>query len=74
MRSKIRLRIGLASGFGKKYSSDVHWFFGRNRETESGSRRGGVRMFNNYNVNPIIAIGFAVVVFAIMMVLALNAP
>jgi hypothetical protein len=31
-------------------------------------------MNGNYNVNPIIAIGFAVVVFAIMMVLALNAP
>lgn len=30
-------------------------------------------MFNNYNVNPIIAIGFAVVVFVIMMILALNA-
>lgn len=26
----------------------------------------------NHNVNPIIAIGFAVVVFAIMMVLALR--
>lgn len=30
-------------------------------------------MNHNYNVNPIIAIGFAVVVFAIIMVLALNA-
>ncbi len=29
-------------------------------------------MNHNYNVNPIIAIGFALVVFAIMMVLALN--
>ncbi len=26
----------------------------------------------NHNVNPVIAIGFAVVVFAIMMILALN--
>lgn len=31
-------------------------------------------MNHNYNVNPIIAVGFAIVVFAIMMVLALNTP
>ncbi|CAN5880801.1 hypothetical protein BH23ACT12_BH23ACT12_19480 [soil metagenome] len=30
-------------------------------------------MNHNYNVNPIIVIGFAIVVFAIMMALALYA-
>lgn len=29
-------------------------------------------MNHNYNVNPIIAVGFALVVFVIMMVLALR--
>ena len=30
--------------------------------------------FDNYNVNPIIAIVFALAVFGIMMLLALNFP
>jgi hypothetical protein len=30
--------------------------------------------FDNYNVNPLIAVGFAVAVFVIMMLLALNLP